>query len=388
MYKVHCLNAISEKGTDVLKGRYIFTDSLSEADAILVRSAVMHDLEVPESLLCVARAGAGVNNIPLEKYAKEGIVVFNTPGANANAVKELVIAGLLMASRDIHGGMEWIEESADDVNIAKDAEKAKKKFAGREIYGKTLGVIGLGAIGVLVANAAVNLGMHVIGYDPYLSVTNAWKMSRHVEYCNDLTAMLGRCDYLTIHVPAMDSTKGMIGEKEIEAMKDGAVFLNFARDVLVNEEAMEKALESGKVRKYVTDFPNTRSVKMKNTLVLPHLGASTEESEENCAEMAAREIREYMENGNIQNSVNYPNCDFGPVTSPCRIAIMNDNVPNMISQFSAILAARGINIIDMTNKSRGEIAYTMINPECVVGEDVVKELEKIEGVNRVRVILP
>ena len=386
MYKVHCLNAISSKGTDQLKGNYALTEDIKAADAILVRSAVMHDMEVPDSLLCVARAGAGVNNIPLDAYAKKGIVVFNTPGANANAVKELVIAGLLMAARDIHGGMEWIETFADDENIAKDAEKAKKKFAGHEIYGKTLGVIGLGAIGVLVANAAVNLGMRVLGYDPYLSVANAWKMSRHVEYRKDLNSMLAECDYATIHVPAMDSTKGMIGVDQLNALKDGACVLNFARDILVDEGAMEDALKSGKVRKYVTDFPNTRSVKMPNTLVLPHLGASTEESEENCAEMAAQEIREFLETGSIRNSVNYPNCDLGQLSTPCRITIMNDNIPDMIRQFSAVLAARGINIVELTNKSRGEFAYTVINPDKMVDNVLVDELSAIPGVNRVRVI--
>lgn len=288
MYKVHCLNAISPKGTALLEGKYEMTDQIGEADAILVRSAVMHEMEVPDSLLCVARAGAGVNNIPLDDYAKRGIVVFNTPGANANAVKELVLAGLLMAARDIHGGIEWIESERDDANIAKDAEKAKKRFAGTEISGKTLGVIGLGAIGVMVANAANHLGMKVVGYDPYLSVDNAWRLSRNVKHCRDLHQLLAECDYVTVHVPAMESTKGMIDRKAIESMKNGVVVLNFARDVLIDEEALEEALAAGKVRKYVTDFPNARSVKMPNTLVLPHLGASTEESEENCAEMEPR----------------------------------------------------------------------------------------------------
>lgn len=387
MYKVHCLNPISAKGTTLLKGKYAHTDDLMLADAIMVRSAVMHDLEVPESLLCVARAGAGVNNIPLDAYAKKGIVVFNTPGANANAVKELVIAGLLMAARDIHGGMEWVESERDDVNIAKDAEKAKKRFAGTEISGKTLGVIGLGAIGVMVANAAHHLGMNVMGYDPYLSVDNAWKLSRNVVHCRDLHQLMAECDYVTVHVPAMKSTEGMISREAIYSMKQGAVLLNFARDILVDEEALEEALKTGHVRKYVTDFPNARSVKMPNALVLPHLGASTEESEENCAEMAAKEIIDYLENGNIKNSVNYPNCDFGPVHGP-RIAIFNENIPNMISQFTAVLAAEGINIVDLGNKSKGDVAYTLINTDMDVSDDLVEKLEAIEGVFRVRVIRP
>jgi D-3-phosphoglycerate dehydrogenase len=386
MYKVRCLNAISRKGIDLMEGKYEFTENIGEADAVLVRSAAMHDMEVPDSLLCVARAGAGVNNIPLDDYAKRGIVVFNTPGANANAVKELVIAGLMMAARDIHGGMEWIEERREDENIAKDVEKVKKQFAGTEIYGKTLGVIGLGAIGVMVANAATNLGMRVLGYDPYLSVDNAWRLSRHVNHCKELHQLLSECDYVTVHVPAMESTKGMIDRKAIESMKEGSVVLNFARDILVDEEALAEALEAGRVRKYVTDFPNARSVKMKNTLVLPHLGASTAESEENCAEMAAQEIMDYLENGNIRNSVNYPNCDFGPVESPCRIAIFNENVPNMISQFTSVLANQRINIVDLGNKSKGNVAYTLINTDQDVTEETVKRLMEIDGVFRVRVI--
>ncbi len=387
MYKVHCLNAISETGTKLLRGKYAFTDDVQAADAILVRSAVMHDMEVPDSLLCVARAGAGVNNIPLEDYAKKGIVVFNTPGANANAVKELVIAGLLMAARDIHGGMEWVESERDDVNIAKDAEKAKKRFAGTEISGKTLGVIGLGAIGVMVANAAHHLGMRVLGYDPYLSVDNAWRLSRSVVHCRDLHQLMAECDYVTVHVPALPSTKGMISREAIYNLKRGAVVLNFARDILVDEEAMEEALKAGHVRKYVTDFPNERSVKMVNALVLPHLGASTEESEDNCAEMAAQEIMDYLENGNIKNSVNYPSCDFGPVHGP-RIAIFNANIPNMISQFTAVLAAQGINIVDLGNKSKGDVAYTLINTDMDVTDEMIAQLKAIDGVFRVRVIRP
>lgn len=385
MYKINCLNPIAKVGTKLLTDNYTLTDNFAEADAALVRSASVHELELPDSLEAVARAGAGVNNIPLDKCAQKGIVVFNTPGANANGVKELVIAGMLMASRDLVGGVKWVEANKDDENIVKDVEKAKKAFAGGEIKGKKLGVIGLGAIGVQVANTAINLGMDVYGYDPYISVDAAWKLSRHIIHIESLDAICENCDYITIHVPALPSTKGMINEEALAKMKDGVVVLNFARDVLVDEDAMCKALESGKVKKYVTDFPNPKSVHMKNVLVLPHLGASTEESEDNCAVMAVQELMDYLENGNIKNSVNYPACDLGDRTGT-RLAIFNRNVPNMIGQFASTLAEAGINIPSMTNQSKGDLAYTLMDVEGDVTDAVLDKLMVIQGVFKIRVI--
>ena len=386
MYKYHCLNPIADIGLNQFTEDYAVVDKAEHADAILVRSAVMHDMEFDKNLKVIARAGAGVNNIPLERCAEEGIVVFNTPGANANGVKELVIAGMLLASRDIIGGINWVEEHEEDGDVAKAAEKAKKAFAGCELEGKKLGVIGLGAIGVLVANAAAHLGMDVYGYDPYLSVDAAWKLSRNIHHAKAIDELYRECDYITIHVPAMDSTKGMIDKNAINLMKKDVVVLNFARDVLVNEEDMIDALLSGKVKKYVTDFPNPRITGVKNAIVIPHLGASTAESEDNCAKMAIKEVMEFLENGNIRNSVNYPNCDMGYRGDKTRITIMHRNVPNMIGQISAILAEDGINISDMTNKSKKEYAYTMIDVENEITEDIVEDLKQIKEVLRVRVI--
>lgn len=386
MYKYHCLNPIADIGLNQFTETYAAVDNMEQADAVLVRSAVMHDLQFNENLKVIARAGAGVNNIPLDRCAEEGIVVFNTPGANANGVKELVLAGLFLASRDVIGGINWVQEHEEDGDIAKAAEKAKKAFAGCELEGKKLGVIGLGAIGVLVANAACHLGMEVYGYDPYLSVDAAWKLSRNIHHAKSIDELYRECDYITIHVPAMDSTKGMIDKNAISLMKDGVVVLNFARDVLVNEEDMVDALLAGKVKKYVTDFPNPKVAGVKNTIVIPHLGASTAESEDNCAKMAVKEVIEFLENGNIRNSVNYPNCDMGYRGDKTRITILHRNVPNMIGQFTAILAEDGINISDMTNKSKKEYAYTMIDVENEITEDIVEDLNKIQEVLRVRVI--
>ena len=386
MYKYHCLNPIADIGLNQFTETYAAVDNMEQADAVLVRSAVMHDLQFNENLKVIARAGAGVNNIPLDRCAEEGIVVFNTPGANANGVKELVLAGLFLASRDVIGGINWVQEHEEDGDIAKAAEKAKKAFAGCELEGKKLGVIGLGAIGVLVANAACHLGMEVYGYDPYLSVDAAWKLSRNIHHAKSIDELYRECDYITIHVPAMDSTKGMIDKNAIGLMKDGVVVLNFARDVLVNEEDMVDALLAGKVKKYVTDFPNPKVAGVKNTIVIPHLGASTAESEDNCAKMAVKEVIEFLENGNIRNSVNYPNCDMGYRGDKTRITILHRNVPNMIGQFTAILAEDGINISDMTNKSKKEYAYTMIDVENEITEDIVEDLNKIKEVLRVRVI--
>lgn len=386
MYKYHCLNPIAGVGLNQFSNDYVAVDKMENADAVLVRSAAMHELEFDKNLKVIARAGAGVNNIPLDRCAEEGIVVFNTPGANANGVKELVIAGLLMASRDVIGGIDWVKEHEEDGNVAKAAEKAKKAFAGCEIKGKRLGVIGLGAIGVLVANTAFHLGMEVYGYDPYLSVDAAWKLSRHVHHAKTVDELYRECDYITIHVPALESTKGMINKDAIGLMKEGVVVLNFARDILVNEDDMVDALLSGKVKKYVTDFPNPKVAGVKNTIVIPHLGASTSESEDNCAKMAVKEVIEFLENGNIRNSVNYPNCDMGCRGEKTRITIMHRNIPNMIGQFTTALAEAGINISDMTNKSRKDYAYTMLDIEGEVSDETVEKLNGIKDVLKVRVI--
>ncbi len=386
MRKIHCINAISKYGTDQFTEDYQLTDEVNEAEGILVRSASLHEMQFSNSLLAIARAGAGVNNIPLEACAQEGIVVFNTPGANANGVKELVLAGLFLASRDIVGGIEWCKENKEDANIAKSAEKAKKAFAGCEIKGKKLGVVGLGAIGAEVANTAIALGMEVYGYDPYISVNAAWRLSRDVKHTTSLDTICQECDYITLHVPAVDSTKGMINKAAIDQMKDGVVILNFARDLLVNEDDLAEALKSGKVKKYVTDFANPKSVTMENAIVIPHLGASTEESEDNCAKMAVQEIMDYLENGNIRNSVNYPACDMGVKKTACRVAVLHMNIPNMIGQITGVLAAGKINISDMTNKSRDKFAYTLMDLEHTPDDIMVQKLNAIEGVLRVRLI--
>lgn len=386
MYKYHCLNPIAEVGLEQFTDAYEKTEQADCADAILVRSAVMHEMDFGPNLKAIARAGAGVNNIPLDKCAEQGIVVFNTPGANANGVKEMVIAGLLLASRDIVGGIEWVKNNKDEADIAKMAEKAKKAYAGNEIYQKKLGVIGLGAIGVLVANAAVNLGMDVYGYDPYLSVDAAWKVSKEIHHAKTLEEIYRECEYITIHVPALDSTKGMINEQAINMMKDGVVILNFARDVLVNETDLMEAMTAGKVKKYVTDFANPTVAGKEGVIVTPHLAASTEESEDNCAKMAVKELKNFLENGNIKNSVNYPNCDMGLRGEHTRITVMHRNIPNMISQFTTILAGDGINIDNMTNKSRGAYAYTIMDADHEVAESVVEDLKAVEGVLAVRVI--
>ncbi len=386
MFKYHCLNPISHAGLGQLDENYVNTDEAKEADAILVRSAKMHDMEFGRNLKLIARAGAGVNNIPLDRCAEEGIVVFNTPGANANGVKEIVIAGMLLAARDIIGGINWVQEYEEDGDIAKITEKKKKAFAGTEIQGKKLGVIGLGAIGVLVANAAVNLGMDVYGYDPYLSVDAAWKLSRHIHHAKTVDELYNQCDYITIHVPATEDTKGMIDKNAIGLMKKGVVILNFARDILVNQEDIVDALVSGKVRCYVTDFPTKEIVGVKGSIVIPHLGASTEESEDNCAKMAASELRDFLENGNIHHSVNYPDCDMGKKSSAARITVLHRNVPKMLGQFTGILAEEGINISLMTNKSRNEYAYTMIDVDAAVPAEVENKISEVDGVLRVRIL--
>lgn len=384
--KISCLNPIAAVGMQLFTDAYEKVDDFAASDAALVRSASVHELKLPDQLLAIARAGAGVNNIPLDKCAEKGIVVFNTPGANANGVKELVIASLLLAARDITGGIKWCQDNKDDENIAKSGEKAKKAFAGTEIKGKKLGIIGLGAIGVLVANAANRLGMDVYGCDPYLSVEHALNMSRDVTMVKTNEELYEMCDYLTVHVPLLDSTKGMFNKEAFDKMKDGVVLLNFSRDTLVNEDDIKVALESGKVAKYVVDFPNPTTVKLPNTTVTPHLGASTQESEDNCAKMAVSEIRDFMENGNIKNSVNYPNCDAGVCQTAGRITIAHKNVPNMLSQFTTLFSKDGVNIENMVNKSRGNFAYTILDICSDSTDEVVKELEALDGVIRVRVI--
>lgn len=386
MYKYHCLNPISHVGLERLDENYVKTDEAGEADVILVRSAKMHDMEFGADLKAIARAGAGVNNIPLDRCAEEGIVVFNTPGANANGVKELVIAGMLLAARDIIGGINWVQEHEEDGDIAKVTEKKKKAFAGTELQGKKLGVIGLGAIGVLVANAATNLGMDVYGYDPYLSVESAWKLSRSIHHANTVDELYKECDYITIHVPALEDTKGMINKNAISLMKKNVVILNFARDTLVNSEDIVDALVSGTVKCYVTDFPTPEIAGVKGAIVIPHLGASTEESEDNCAQMAVDEIRDFLENGNISHSVNYPDCTLGPKGNEDRITVFHHNIPNMLGQFTSLMAQEDMNISLMTNKSRKEYAYTVMDVDKKVEDTVLEKLEAIDGVLKVRVI--
>ncbi len=386
MYKINCLNPIADVGLKNFSEKYEITAQFEEADGILVRSASMHDMELPEGLLAVARAGAGVNNIPLDKCAEHGIVVFNTPGANANGVKELVLAGMLLAARDVVGGIKWVEASRENGDIAKAAEKEKKNFAGTEIMGKRLGVIGLGAIGVKVANAAVSLGMEVYGYDPYLSVNAAWSLSRSVIHVLNEDDIYSQCDYITIHVPLMDSTRGMINAVSIAKMKKGVILLNFARDLLANEKDVLEGIQSGKIARYVSDFPNPVTAGQPGCIVIPHLGASTAESEDNCAVMAVEEMMDYLENGNIKNSVNYPSCDMGICTKAGRVAIFHKNIANMITKFAAEFGDKGINISDLTNKSRGEVAYTMLDVEEKPTQDMVEALEKISGVFRVRIV--
>ena len=384
--KVKCLNPIADCGLEMLPENYEITENIDEAQAVLVRSAVMHDMELPEGLLAVARAGAGVNNIPLEKCAEKGIVVFNTPGANANGVKELTIAAMLLSARDIAGGIRWCQDNKDDADIAKSAEKAKKNFAGTEIKGKKLGIIGLGAIGVIVANAANRLGMDVYGCDPYISIENAVNMTRDVTMVKTNEELYEICDYITIHVPLLDSTKGMLNKEAFDKMKDGVVILNFSRDTLVNEADIKDALESGKVGHYFVDFPNPTTVQLPNTTVTPHLGASTQESEDNCAKMAAREIRDFIDNGNIRNSVNYPNTDAGICSTEGRITILHKNLPKMLTQFTNVFSKDDVNIENMWNKSKGDFAYSILDVCSPITDMVVKDLEAIPEVIRVRVI--
>lgn len=386
MFRYYCLNPIAEVGLERFTAQYEKTGQAEEAQGILVRSAAMHEMELPGPLLAIARAGAGVNNIPLDTCTEKGIVVFNTPGANANGVKELVIAGMLLAARDIVGGINWVTDNQEDEGIAKAAEKAKSRFAGTELSGKKLGIIGLGAIGGPVANVANYMGMEVYGFDPYLSVDAAWNLSRDIHHVLNLDDIYANCDYITIHVPLMESTQGCIGSEAIAKMKDGVIILNFARDLLADEAAILAGIKSGKIRRYVTDFPNPITAGQEGCIVIPHLGASTEESEDNCARMAVKQMMNYLENGNIINSVNYPHCDMGVCTKAGRVAIFHVNKANMITKFTAFFGDQNINISDMTNKSKGDFAYTMLDIEAAATSDTVAKLEAIPGVLRVRVV--
>ncbi|MBR3973985.1 MAG: phosphoglycerate dehydrogenase [Oscillospiraceae bacterium] len=386
MTKVHYLNKISPKGTALWTENYEKSENIEDAEAVLVRSASMHDMNLPENLLAVARAGAGVNNIPLTSCADQGIVVFNTPGANANGVMELALCGMLLACRDIVGGINWVQSIKGSPDVAKLVEKGKSQFAGFEIAGKRLGVIGLGAIGGPLANAARRLGMEVYGCDPFISIDAAWHLDHHIVRVKTREEIYEKCDIISVHVPLMDSTKGMIGEEAISKMKDGVILLNFARDKLVDDDAMEAALKSGKVARYVTDFPNVKTANMAGVIAIPHLGASTEESEDNCAKMAVRQVMNYLENGNIVNSVNYPSCDMGVCSTAGRIAILHKNIPNSLGQFTSAVAGENINIAGLQNASKGEYAYTMLDIDQTASDAVVEHLKGINGVLRVRVI--
>ena len=385
MYQVHYLNSISQKGTELWTKDYALTQVAECAQAMLVRSASMHEMEFSQNLLGIARAGAGVNNIPLEKCAKEGIVVFNTPGANANGVVELALCGMLLGCRDVIGGINWVQSIKDTKDIAKQVEKGKSQFAGHEIINKKLGVIGLGAVGGPLANAARKLHMEVYGCDPYISIDAAWHLDHHIIRVNDRNEIYENCDIISLHTPLLESTKGMINKEALSKMKDGVIILNFARDKLVDDEAMAWALQTGKVRRYVTDFPNDVTAGMPGVIAIPHLGASTEESEDNCARMAVRQIMNYLENGNIVNSVNFPACDMGPRTKACRVLVLHKNVPNTITKFTAAIARDNVNISDMLNRSKGEYACTMLDLDGKIDEQVIEELKSFEETIRVRV---
>ena len=386
MFQVNYLNKISPKGTALWTENYRVSERTEDADALLVRSAAMHDMVFSPNLLAVARAGAGVNNIPLDRCAEQGIVVFNTPGANARSVMELTLCGLLLGCRDIVGGIEWVKAIAGTADIAKQVEKGKSQFAGHEILGQKLGVVGLGAVGGPFANAARKLGMQVYGCDPFISIDAAWHLDSQIHRVNSRDEIFATCDVISLHTPLLEDTKKMINGETIGKMKDGVIILNFARDLLVDDDAMAEALASGKVKRYITDFPNEKTAKMPGCIAIPHLGASTEESEDNCAKMAVTQIMNYLENGNIVNSVNFPNCDMGVCASQGRITILHKNIPNSLGRFTTAMAGENVNIAGLMNKSRGEYAYTMLDLDHKPSESVVEGLRNIEGVLRVRVI--
>lgn len=386
MYKIATLNKISPVGLGKLTDDYSLIDEVELATGIMVRSQNMHEMKFSENLLAIARAGAGVNNIPLERCAEEGIVVFNTPGANANAVKELVISGLLLAARNIPQGIKWASSLTEDV--AKTVEKGKNQFAGTEIKGKTLGVIGLGAIGVQVANAAQMLGMKVVGYDPFITLKAAHNLSNTIPVTKDLATLLPACDYITLHVPATESTTGMFDSRRFAQMKNGATLLNFSRDKLVNTKSLLEALENGKLGKYVTDFPTEELMDKDNIILLPHLGASTTEAEDNCAAMAAEQMMEYIERGNIVNSVNFPECSIGDLNpeAEARICILNKNIPSMLGKITGIMSDLNVNIRDLTNKSKGEFAVTLMDIDAEVTQDELKDALDIDGIIKIRIL--
>ena len=385
MYNIKLYNKISEQGLKLLdNNKYSVSEEETNPDAILLRSFSLHDIELPQNLKAIARAGAGVNNIPVDKCSEKGIVVFNTPGANANAVKELTIAALLLSSRKIAQGIEWVKSlKGEGDKIPKLVEKGKSNFVGPEIKGKKLGVIGLGAIGVMVANAAQSLGMEVEGFDPYISVDAAWALSRGVHKAESFEELLQTSDYITIHVPVTDETKHMIDKENLSLMKKGVRILNFSRGELINDDDLLKAINEGIVSAYVTDFPNEKLMGYEEVILIPHLGASTPESEENCAVMAVSQVKDFLENGNIVNSVNFPTCEMSR-SANCRITFAHKNIPNMVGQITAILAKRKINIANMVNKSRKNIAYTIIDIEEEIKEDVIKEFSEIDGMLKVR----
>mgnify|MGYP000813692484 FL=1 len=386
MYKILTMNTISPIYKEILPAEeYEVSPTVENPDAILVRSADLHEFALPQSVKCVARAGAGVNNIPLDAFGEKGVVVFNTPGANSNAVKELVLAGMLLASRDIVGGIAWCQSLKGEEGVAKLVEKGKNKFVGPEIMGKTLGVIGLGEIGALVANAGNSLGMKALGFDPYISVAHAWMLSRSIGRAKSQDDLLAASDYVTVHVPLMDATRGMINEEFLAKMKPGAALLNFARGELADNDAVKAALRSGHLRAYVTDFPNEALLGVKGVIAIPHLGASTPESEDNCVVMACRQIDMYLKNGAIRNSVNYPACDLGAGDGQ-RVAVLHANVPNMVGQITSAIAHDNINIDNMTNSSKGKFAYTVLHLDDVAPEDVIQSLSKVQGVYGVRVL--
>lgn len=386
MFNIHYLNPISEKGTAIWTENYQKAEDLSDADAVVVRSAQMHELELPKNLLTIARAGAGVNNIPLDRCAEQGIVVFNTPGANANGVVELALCGMLLGCRDVVGGINWVQTIKNEGDVAKKVEKGKSQFAGIELAGKKLGVIGLGAIGGPLANAAIKLGMEVYGCDPFISINAAWHLDSRIIPVKTREEIYSQCDIITVHTPLLEDTKKMINAEAFAQMKDGVILLNFARDLLVDDDALEEALKSGKVKRYITDFPNDKTADMAGVVAIPHLGASTEESEDNCAKMAVKQVMNYLENGNIVNSVNFPSCDMGVCTKAGRITILHRNIPNKLSQFTTAMAKENINISDLMNRSKGEYAYTMLDLDGIPSKAAVEALSKMEGVLRVRVI--
>jgi len=387
MYNIKKLNEISPCALKELNENYNMSADVENPDGIMLRSFNMHEYEIGSNLLAVARAGAGVNNIPIQKMTEKGVAVFNTPGANANAVKELVICGLLISARKVYPAMEWVQTLKGEGDaVPKLVEQGKSRFSGPELIGKKLGVVGLGAIGVKVANFARHFGMQVYGYDPYISVNAAWNLSRNVRHVGNVEDIYRECDYITIHVPLLDATRKMINEEAIALMKPDAVILNFARDLLVDEEAVVAALAEGRLKKYVSDFPNQTTAGKKGCLVIPHLGASTEESEDNCAVMAAQEIRNYLENGNIRNSVNYPNCDMGECTTEGRVAVLHKNSKGVIGKFTSIFGECDINIANMTNKSKGDYAYSMFDLDAPMTEEAVLKMKEMKGVFKVRIV--